>query len=76
MGLHDKPLVSVVFKIHETSRVEHHGYLTINVELHLEGFKGYGGLRLRRRDLQSSAAALNLTAACIASEIDYLIYSR
>ena len=58
----DEPLVPVVFKVHESSRVEHHGYLIVDVELYLEGFKVHGGFGLGRRDLQSTTAALNLAA--------------
>ena len=63
MGGVAEPLVPVVFEVHESSRVEHHGYLIIDVKVHLEGFKGHGGLGFGRCDLQPSAAALNLTAA-------------
>ena len=68
-----------MFKVHEPSRVEHHGYLVVDVEFHLERFKGHGGFGLCRCDLQSTTAALNLTAAVerghVASGVDYLIYS-
>lgn len=62
MRLHGEPLVPVVLEVHEPSRVEHHGYLIVDVELHLEGFKGHRGLCLGRCDLQPSATPLNLTA--------------
>ena len=58
-----EPLVPVVFKVHESSGVEDHGYLIVDVKVHLEGFKGHGGFGLGRCDLQPSAAPLNLTAA-------------
>ena len=58
-----EPLVPVVFEVHESSGVEYHGYLIVDVKVHLEGFKGHGGLGLGRCDLQPSAAALNLAAA-------------
>ena len=51
-----------MFKVHESSRVKHHCYLIVDIEVHLEGFKGYGRLGLGGCNLQSTAAALNLTA--------------